>query len=84
MASDHRDALYDIANLCIKSRQYTRRTQSIHNIAMVALGMTDGQRVERHQQAVKFAADYHAGVHLRQRLKNKNQGNQNEQSNIPT
>ena len=46
--SDHRDALEDILHLCNTSRTYTRRTQQIHEVAMRALGMTAGQRRDRH------------------------------------
>lgn len=46
--SEHRDALDHILRLCNASEMYTRRTQTIHEIAMQALGMTHNQRQERH------------------------------------
>lgn len=46
--SDLREALDQILILCNQSRTYTRRTQSIHEVAMRGLGMTAGQRQERH------------------------------------
>ena len=46
--SEHREALEHIMRLCGESRTYTRRTQTIHEVAMMALGMTKNQRQERH------------------------------------
>ena len=46
--SEHRKALEDIMRMCEGSRTYTRRTQAISNIAMVALGMTANQRHAAH------------------------------------
>ncbi len=46
--SDLREALAHITLLCSQSRSYTRRTQSINEVAMYALGMTGHQRKERH------------------------------------
>lgn len=46
--SDHREALDQILRICNESRTYTRRTQHIHQVAMKALGMTEGQRQARH------------------------------------
>lgn len=45
---NHREALEEIAKACTQSRTYTRRTQYIHEVAMKALGMTAGQRMQRH------------------------------------
>lgn len=47
--SDLREALDQILVLCNTSRTYTRRTQAIHEVAMRGLGMTAGQRQERHE-----------------------------------
>lgn len=58
--SDHREALYEIAGMCLQSTTYTRRTQAIHETAMVALGMTASQRNERHTRAQKHADDHRA------------------------
>lgn len=46
--SDHRDALEQILRLCSSGQKYTRRTQQIHDVAMRALGLTQGQRTKRH------------------------------------
>lgn len=46
--SDLREALDHILRLCNQSRTYTRRTQTIHEVAMQGLGMTKNQRQERH------------------------------------
>lgn len=48
MSKDLRKALDDIVVICNQSRTYTRRIQLIHEIAMRALGMTAGQREQRH------------------------------------
>lgn len=56
--SNHRDALWEIAEMCKLSRTQTRRIQSIHETAMVALGMTESQRNERHQHAFKVAENH--------------------------
>lgn len=44
----HKEALNKILQLCNSTSHYTRRTQTIHEIAMAALGLTFNQRNERH------------------------------------
>lgn len=51
--SDHRKALEDILRLCEQSRVYTRRTSTIHEVAMHALGMTKQQRQARHIEVMQ-------------------------------
>lgn len=46
--SDHRNALEHIMHLCAESRTYTRRDQTINEVAMQALGMTQNQRQQVH------------------------------------
>lgn len=46
--SEHRKALEQIMRICEESRTYTRRTQNINNVAMLALGMTANQRHDVH------------------------------------
>lgn len=46
--SDLREALDHILRLCNESRTYTRRTQTIHEVAMQGLGLTANQRKARH------------------------------------
>jgi hypothetical protein len=55
--SEHREALEKIANMCMTSSAYGRRLQNIHEIAMFALGMTKGQRDERHVKAMTYCGD---------------------------
>ncbi len=55
--SDLRDSLDRILILCNTSRTYTRRTQQIHEVAMIGLGMTEGQRVARHTAIYKRVGD---------------------------
>lgn len=55
--SEHRKALEDIMRLCAEGRTYTRRTQSINNIAMKALGMTGNQRHEVHMRIMDRVGD---------------------------
>jgi hypothetical protein len=61
----HRDALNKIMSLCNKTSHYTRRTQTIHEIAMAALGLTASQRQERHTKIMmrceKFKEDLQDG-----------------------
>lgn len=45
--SDHRDALWQIAETCMKSRTQSKRMVQIHVNAMMALGLTEGQREAR-------------------------------------
>ncbi len=54
--SDHRDALIAIINICEKSENYSRRTQSIHNKAMIAIGFTESQRASRHASVLSRAS----------------------------
>lgn len=51
--SEHRKALEDIMRLCEQSRTYTRRTSTIHEVAMYALGMTKHQRQTRHIEVME-------------------------------
>lgn len=51
--SDLREALDHILRLCNESRTYTRRTQTIHEVAMHGLGMTKYQRQERHMAVMR-------------------------------
>jgi len=48
MSSDLREALDKILSICNHSRTYTRRVQTIHEVAMKALGLTASQREARH------------------------------------
>jgi hypothetical protein len=56
--SDHRNALYEIIKICFESSEYSRRTQAIHEKAMVALGFTESQRIERHTKAMMWAEEF--------------------------
>lgn len=47
--SDLREALDHILILCNNCDKYTRRLQTIHEVAMKALGLTAGQRQARHE-----------------------------------
>lgn len=51
--SELREALDHILVLCNESRTYTRRTQTIHEVAMQGLGMTKNQRQERHMAVMR-------------------------------
>jgi len=51
--SDLREALDHILVLCNQSRTYSRRTQTIHEVAMQGLGMTKNQRQERHMAIMR-------------------------------
>lgn len=46
--SEHREALSKIMEICAFASTYTRRTQQIHEVAMIALGLTANQRHARH------------------------------------
>lgn len=56
--SDLREALQAICKICAESSQYSRRMQSIHNVAMTSLGLTENQRQERHNKAEQRAEQY--------------------------
>jgi hypothetical protein len=56
--SEHRQALEKILKICNESSEYTRRTQAIHETAMVALGLTAGQRETRHIKAMMRSEQY--------------------------
>lgn len=51
----HREALEKILKICYESSLYNRRVQRIHEEAMVALGLTESQRKERHVKAAMRA-----------------------------
>jgi hypothetical protein len=55
--SDLRETLDTILRLCASSRAYTRRVQQIHDVAMRGLGMTAGQREERHMAILDRIGD---------------------------
>ena len=55
--SDLRDALDQILIICNGSRTYPRRTQTIHEVAMRALGLTAGQRTARHMAVFERIGD---------------------------
>ena len=54
----HREYLEQIMRICYESSDYSRRVQSIHNIAMTALGLTENQRAERHIKAAMRSEAY--------------------------
>lgn len=53
--SDLREALWEIANLCMASRMQSKRTVHIHVTAMKALGLTESQRIERLEKSADRA-----------------------------
>lgn len=55
--SEHRQALEKIMRICAESRTYSRRTQTINNEAMRALGMTASQRHEVHMRIFERVGD---------------------------
>lgn len=64
--SDLREALDHILILCNKTDHYTRRLQTIHEVAMKGLGLTAGQPQARHERILERTggaealAKYHA------------------------
>lgn len=54
----HKDALEKILKICHESSDYSRRTQAIHECAMVALGLTHSQRQERHVKSMMWSENY--------------------------
>lgn len=65
--SDLREALEDIMSLCKSARQYTRRTQQIHEVAMRALGLTATQREYRHVEIFTRLGDIPAKTRFLER-----------------
>jgi hypothetical protein len=47
----YKEALEKIMRICYESSEYGRRVQHIHETAMIALGLTENQRAERHIKA---------------------------------
>ena len=54
----HREALSKILRICHESSEYSRRMQTIHEIAMESLGLTYNQRQERHVKAMMRSERY--------------------------
>ncbi len=54
----YKEALERILILCNNSTRYSRRTQSVHNTAMIALGLTFNQRAERHTKIMQRVEQY--------------------------
>lgn len=55
--SDLREALDRILVICNQSRNYSRRTQTIHEVAMKGLGLTANQREARHMRIFERIGD---------------------------
>lgn len=55
---NHREALNKIIRICGESSEYSRRTQTIHELAMQALGLTENQRENRHTIAAMRSEKY--------------------------
>lgn len=80
--SDLREALDDILRLCHQSRTYTRRVQTIHEVAMQALGMTAGQREARHVAILQRTAG-DPGVRAYREREEKRRLKQQEKETTP-
>jgi transcriptional regulator with AAA-type ATPase domain len=54
----HREALENILKICSESSDYSRRVQHIAYQSMMALGMTDSQRIDRHNRILQRSEQY--------------------------
>lgn len=56
--TSYKDALWSVIKICEESSDYSRRSQCMHNLSMVALGLTEGQRIERHERTLQRSEKY--------------------------
>lgn len=57
-----KEALQAILKICYESSEYSRRTQAIHETAMIALGFTFEQRQTRHVKAMMRSEEYKESI----------------------
>lgn len=62
--SDIRQALEDIMHICENATNYSRKTAAIHNKAMMALGLTAGQREQRYLKAFERCETFSKNTRL--------------------
>lgn len=58
VSTTHREYLEQIMRICYESSNYDRRVQTVHNLSMIALGLTESQRAERHIKAAMRSEAY--------------------------